>query len=204
MLEIMKDSRSGPMGVAAVVLVMALKITALGSLDGPLRSMALVLAPLAGRSSLVTAMSVLPYARPDGLCTAFHARKRHAFTAAAITVALGGIAAGSAGLCRGLTSVVAALAVTGYTYRKIGGMTGDTLGASCEIAELAPLLAAAAWTGSGVDFECVDLKRCSLFRRLGLATKQAKQRSIDEKCNTKRSAQANTGARERSGGSSLR
>jgi len=35
--------------------------------------------------------------------------------------------------------------VSAYSRRKIGGFTGDTLGAACEIAESAVLLTAAAW-----------------------------------------------------------
>ncbi len=65
-LEIMKDSRSGPLGVAAVVLVVALKLAVIGTLPHDLRMRALVLMPLAGRSGIVASMTVLRYGRPEG------------------------------------------------------------------------------------------------------------------------------------------
>jgi cobalamin synthase len=34
-----------------------------------------------------------------------------------------------------------------YSYRRIGGATGDTLGASCELAEAATALTMAGWYG---------------------------------------------------------
>ena len=49
----------------------------------------------------------------------------------------------------GVTTAFAALIVATllslYTYRKIGGYTGDTLGAVCEIAEIVPALVAVCW-----------------------------------------------------------
>jgi len=49
----------------------------------------------------------------------------------------------------GLVAAGAAILTTGlfsaYTYRRIGGATGDTLGATCEIAELATALALLSW-----------------------------------------------------------
>ncbi len=42
-------------------------------------------------------------------------------------------------------SLAAVLLFSVYTYRRIGGATGDTLGAACEIAELVPAMAMAVW-----------------------------------------------------------
>lgn len=72
MLEIMKDSRSGPMGVAAVVCVVSLKIAAVASLPTGVRWQAILLIPLAGRCSIVVMMALLPYVRSEGgLATVF-------------------------------------------------------------------------------------------------------------------------------------
>ena len=145
-LEIMRDSRSGPMGVAAVVFVIALKIAALASVDGPLRPGVIFLMPVAGRTALVTMMAVLPYAREEGgLCTIFRARRHQAVWALALLAAAGALAAGRMGLTASGLSFVAALLLCVHTYRKIGGQTGDTLGAACELVELLPVLVAAAW-----------------------------------------------------------
>ena len=50
-----------------------------------------------------------------------------------------------AGLIAACASLAAVLIFAVYTYRRIGGATGDTLGAACEIAELVPAVAMAAW-----------------------------------------------------------
>ena len=71
-LEIMRDSRTGPMGVAAIVCVVALKIALIASVAGPARIWVLLLTPVAGRSALLIQMALLPYARPEGLVGIFH------------------------------------------------------------------------------------------------------------------------------------
>ena len=65
-LAIMKDSRTGPMGVAAIVCVVALKIALIASVAGPWRWWVLLLTPLAGRCALLVHMALLPYVRPEG------------------------------------------------------------------------------------------------------------------------------------------
>ncbi len=65
-LEIMRDSRTGAMGVTAIVVVLLGKYAALASTGAALVPAALVLMPLAGRCALVFAMAMLPYARPEG------------------------------------------------------------------------------------------------------------------------------------------
>ena len=142
-LEIMKDSRSGPLAVAAVVLVVAFKLAVIGALPVDLRWRTLVLVPLAGRSGIVASMTVLPYARPEGgLGTAFAARRP--WGALLLSVALLGVvgfwAAGARGLIGGAVSLAAALLLSAYAQRKIGGWTGDTLGATCEVVEIVPAL----------------------------------------------------------------
>ncbi len=55
----------------------------------------------------------------------------------------------------GVAAWAASLAVTlilaAYVYRKIGGLTGDVLGASCEIVEVVPALVAVAWAHGGAS-----------------------------------------------------
>ena len=84
-LEIMHDSRSGPMAVAAVVCVLSLKLSALASLPAqpPLqRAGVIVLMALAGRCALVFQINLLPYARTEGgLCTVFAQAKSRAASA---------------------------------------------------------------------------------------------------------------------------
>ena len=73
-LEIMKDSHTGAMGVIAIACVLLLKFAALASLPAERLWPAVLLMPLAGRCAIVVQMSLLPYARPDGLANVFYRR----------------------------------------------------------------------------------------------------------------------------------
>ncbi len=144
-LEIMKDSRTGPMGVAAVVSVIVLKVSLLSAITSPMRLSAIVLMSVAGRSAMVMVMSLLPYARPEGLASVFM-QNRSILQAGWGFVFLFGACcflAGPAGIPAGIAALAATIFAGGYSRSKIGGVTGDTLGATCEIVELMPLLAAA-------------------------------------------------------------
>lgn len=142
-LEIMKDSRTGAMGVAAVVCVIALKIAAVAAVPAAARWWTLLMIPLAGRCALITNLSVLPYARAGGgLGSVFHKNRcrSHAIWATAVLVLAGWFAGGLLGLFAGVASFASSLFFALYVYRKIGGLTGDTLGAACELVELVPAL----------------------------------------------------------------
>jgi adenosylcobinamide-GDP ribazoletransferase len=147
-LEIMRDSHIGAMGVVAIVCVLLLKVAALASVPGATLSRVVLLMPLAGRCALVVTMAVLPYARPEGgLGTLFYkSRPRLAVLWAIVVLAIASwFALRAAGLVAAGASLLGVLLFAAYTYRKIGGATGDTLGAACEIAEVIPALVAAAW-----------------------------------------------------------
>jgi len=150
-LEIMRDSRTGPMGVAAIVCVIALKIALLASIAWSDRAWVLLLTPVAGRCALLVQMALLPYARPEGLAGVFHANRSriHLLWAPTFLVAAGFLAGGIPGLVAGGISLLFALVSAAYVRRRIGGLTGDTLGAACEWTELAPALTAAAWLHGG-------------------------------------------------------
>jgi len=91
MLDIMKDSRIGVMGLAAVIWVFAAKVAALASLEPDLLIRASLLAPLAGRCAMVLALAILPSARPGGLGEIFckGTRPVHAVFAAVVLFAAG-------------------------------------------------------------------------------------------------------------------
>ncbi|MFP4028654.1 MAG: adenosylcobinamide-GDP ribazoletransferase [Candidatus Brocadiia bacterium] len=143
-LEIMRDSRVGSMGVLAIVGILALKISCLTSLpDVSVRWRILFLVPVAGRTALVIMIAILPYARPGGgLGTVFY--RNHPGLAVFVALfVLGGIGWGAFGwggivICE--VTVAAILIFALYCRGKIGGATGDTLGAACEIAEMLVLL----------------------------------------------------------------
>ena len=138
-LEIMRDSHTGAMGVIALVLVLLGKFAALSSLGGPTLILTLIVMPLAGRCAIVLSMACLPYAREgEGLGRLFYSPSSRwaALWALALLVAV--LAWG--GWCLVLP-VLVAVALTVFLFSfwcrsKIGGATGDTLGAVCELTEM--------------------------------------------------------------------
>jgi adenosylcobinamide-GDP ribazoletransferase len=141
MLAIMRDSRTGAMGVIAVVIVISLKIAFLASVPPCLRWGTILLMPLAGRSALVILMAVLSYVRKDqGLASVFRGNHApyYALWSTAVLLGTSWAACRWRGLLAGAISVASVLFFAAYTHKKIGGYTGDTLGAGCELAEIVP------------------------------------------------------------------
>jgi adenosylcobinamide-GDP ribazoletransferase len=140
-LAIMKDPRSGPMGVTALVLVLLLKFASLASL--PAHNAALWLAPLLGRAALTAAFMVTPYVRGGGLGSSLAGASR---TASVVALSVAGLFCLSEGW-RGLLALIVAAAVFACwrvaCVRRLGGMTGDTCGALTELIEAAVLVALA-------------------------------------------------------------
>lgn len=154
-LAIMKDSRIGSYGVLALVLALLLKFVALLELDavltfdeGPPFGLAYLLmaAHAASRFAPVALMHFLDYVRDD-----------EATKSKPLTARLGPVSLSFATLCALvplllLPFATAALAITAmavttiacgyYFQRRIGGYTGDCLGASQQLAELAFYLGA--------------------------------------------------------------
>ncbi len=138
MLEIMRDSRVGSHGVVVLVLLLGLKGAALASLRAGELWRVLILMPLAGRVAILLMLALLPYARPQGgLATVFYrGRKWPAALVGIVVLGVGAwLTAGSVGLLSVCDTLVLLLPLCYYCYAKIGGATGDTLGAACEIGE---------------------------------------------------------------------
>jgi adenosylcobinamide-GDP ribazoletransferase len=148
-MKIMRDSRTGAMGALAIVCIITIKIAAIVALGDGIRRATVFLMPLAGRCALVISMFLLPYARREGgLVTPFQQSCSgvHAVWAAGLLAVAGWAAAGRAGLVMAAASVIGTLLFSAYVRSKIGGLTGDTLGAACEIVEAIPAIAGAAVT----------------------------------------------------------
>jgi adenosylcobinamide-GDP ribazoletransferase len=149
MMEIMRDSRIGVMGVLAVVFAVLLKVTLLANLSAPSRWAVVLLMPLAGRAAVVQIMTTLPYARPEGGLVSLFAggrSRRHCFWAWGLLFAVAGWLVQGIGLAAAALALMITALFMLYSRGKIGGHTGDTLGAACELAEIAPLLAAAMYS----------------------------------------------------------
>ncbi len=142
-LEIMRDSRIGVMGVFWVVAVLLLKIAAFSGMSGKEAGFALFLMPVAGRSLMIVVMAILPYVREEGgLATLFYKQATgwKALWAICVLALAGWFFAGVVGLAAAGSSLFFVLLFAWYCKNKIGGATGDTLGASCELAEMAVAL----------------------------------------------------------------
>jgi adenosylcobinamide-GDP ribazoletransferase len=139
-LEIMRDSHTGAMGMIAVVFVLLGKYAALSSLAGPAFLAAVFLIPMAGRTAILISMAVLPYARTGaGLGRLFYSNDSRMVAALALIFCIITTAFVS---IKYVLFVVAAILLTVvffsfWCFRKLGGATGDTLGAICELTELA-------------------------------------------------------------------
>ena len=141
-LAIMRDSRSGPHGVAALVLVLLLQTGALAAVPAPERFATLLLAPCLGRWAQVLAIAAFPYARPEGRGTPFHVPGRR-WRALLATVLVLVVAAFVCSVGRGVqlsAVLVATLGLGWVAHRQLGGLTGDTYGAICEVSQALALL----------------------------------------------------------------
>ncbi|HET9200778.1 MAG TPA: adenosylcobinamide-GDP ribazoletransferase [Dehalococcoidia bacterium] len=143
-LAIMDDPRNGAFGFVAVALALLLKFSAIVSLSGWLRAGTLLLFPFAARTAVLWLMALLPAARQSGMANQAAAV---AVPVAALTTAAGLAVASVVFFPAGGLLIVGALmsaaAIGLYALRRLGGVTGDVLGASIEIAEVAVVLLAA-------------------------------------------------------------
>lgn len=149
-LEIMKDSRHGTYGVAALCLLLLLRVAALSALAAinPLAAAAMWLAAmLLARSGALWLSVALPAARSDGVAAAAGRVSKPAFAMGAIFALILGLilAAPGAGLVGFLLAVALAALVTGgwmaLCQRLVGGHTGDLIGALQAMLEIAVLAA---------------------------------------------------------------
>lgn len=144
-LSILQDSRIGSYGAIAIVLIMVLKIEALAALDPSWVGVSLLAAQVGSRGCAVIVMRTLPYARPldDSKAKPIAVNLGRFDTALALLLSLLGIAL-AAWLSSSTKPFIAGalLALCGTAFlrrlmqRRLGGYTGDGLGAVQQIAEV--------------------------------------------------------------------
>ena len=154
-LNVMKSGNTGPAGVAILVIVLVVQIAALANVIhrpyGPVLAGVLV---CASRAALALAcMKGVPAAREDGLGVTYTQTVPRVVTVA-LWAAIAAIISATIELTKvpwwhGLLGAVAAVLVVGLllqrSVKRFGGVTGDTFGASIELA-LATLLISATAT----------------------------------------------------------
>jgi len=145
-LEIMNDSHIGVYGVCAIALALLMRWLGLLTLISfGLHWMALIAIGAISRAAMVAMMATLPNARDGGLSK--HVGRpptRTAWLALAIATV---VAFGAGHLVLILSAGVATLVCMSIAKAKIGGQTGDILGATQQVTEIACLLTVIAMFG---------------------------------------------------------
>jgi len=150
-LAIMRDSRIGTYGVLALIFSVAIRATMIAGIPGPGLALAGIVAAAAfSRGVLPMLMLRMPTARDDGLAKdagqptlqgaglALGIGLLALFTLLPLSVALAALIIGS---------VLASLIIA-WALRRLGGQTGDVLGAVQQVLEIAVLSGAAGWSSA--------------------------------------------------------
>jgi adenosylcobinamide-GDP ribazoletransferase len=160
-LDIMRRSDIGPVGTVTVVLTLLVQVAALSqaeSADGGRGPAALIAAVVTGRLAITWACRPgVPAARPDGLGALVAGTVRPAvaaaITAGTLAAAAGAVAISAAVLGEPLgwtlplavaAGLAAAFGLERHAVHRLGGITGDVLGALTEVATTVALVVAAA------------------------------------------------------------
>lgn len=140
-LRIMKDPSCGPIGVLSLILLCAVKWSAIYVILDLGQFNALILFPLLGRIAPLFLFLTTDYVRKNGLGSSiaeFIPR-----TLAIIVIIVGLLISayfGVIGLCVSILMLITLLYLRYNFKQRIGGITGDTIGASIEIVEAVSLL----------------------------------------------------------------
>ncbi len=136
-LVIMKDSRVGAFGVIAVFAVLILKFSCYSLIDFN-NLLFLLLAPTAGRQVMVWALVLFPYAKEQGLGYSFNIYHdfRKLILTTGVTLFLFVYFLKLAGVIIFFAVGLFSLILMKCFSRLLGGLTGDTYGALCELAEV--------------------------------------------------------------------
>jgi len=138
MLVIMRDSRVGTNGVIAILFDVLCKVFLLGSLPVFHGMIAFLLMPVAGKMVTPVLMKS-PYARKEGGLGNLYLRETYSVRFF-ITMGSGMLflilGYGVKAIIPIVICMVGAFSFRKYCEKIIGGMTGDTLGAGCELAEI--------------------------------------------------------------------
>ncbi|MDD5595302.1 MAG: adenosylcobinamide-GDP ribazoletransferase [Candidatus Omnitrophica bacterium] len=143
MLEIMRDSHAGVMGVLSIISVILLKIALLYAIPASLIGKSLLLLCIFSRWAMVFTMFLFPYARQEGKAKAFieNINIRVIIIATLITLAAALLILQINGLIVFALIAISVFFIGKLINKTIGGITGDTLGAINEITEVITLFA---------------------------------------------------------------
>ncbi len=139
-LRIMRDSRAGAMGVIGVTLLLFLKFSLISSMPKSILWRALIMMCCLSRWAQAGAC-LIPYARDEGKAELFikYACKKDIIIGGVFTIIVSCALFGLKGVIIFFGSLIPALLFIRCAKSKIGGMTGDTIGAVNEITEVSAL-----------------------------------------------------------------
>jgi len=136
-LRIMEGRTIGTFGALALLCTLLLKFALLMELPPPLRRKALFLVPVLGRWAMVYAALLSPAAKERGMASVFKAcGLGKEFALATITAVTLSLLFGAWGLALLVGIWLATTLLSRAIARQLGGLTGDTYGALCEIDEV--------------------------------------------------------------------
>lgn len=143
-LKIMRDSRIGAMGVIGIVSLLLLKFTLIISIPRGFLLKSLIMMAVFGRWSQLLSCYTSKYAREEGKAKYFieYANRKDFIIGSFITFVLFLLIAKQTGMWIFILALLSTLLFIQYVKRKIGGMTGDTIGAINEVEEVAILFLA--------------------------------------------------------------
>lgn len=139
-LEIMRDSRIGTYGALGLIFSIGVRVAALAALPPLAGALALLVAAATGRAGIVLILAAGCYARPqDAGGWERGATWGEAALAAGIALA-SGLLAGPPGVLAVCAAFIVARVWLLWLNRRLGGYTGDGLGAAEQLGEIAVLL----------------------------------------------------------------
>lgn len=142
-LDIMRDSRLGVYGSLALILSTLLRWNLIATILADANSLlALMLAGMFARAALPVIMSRLPHARSDGLSHSVGSPSgRSVYVSFGFAALIGLVFMGASGLMIAVIAAFAGGLCARLAQKKIGGQTGDVLGASAVITEISVMIA---------------------------------------------------------------
>jgi adenosylcobinamide-GDP ribazoletransferase len=146
-LTIMKDSRIGTNGTIALILVMLCKAVLLASINNVRLVFFLFALPAISRMNIVWTAGTSPSAAKDGMGKSVvkYTGVKEIIAATLITCVISAVFLKWAAFAVVPAAIVFALLFCVYVKRKIGGITGDIIGAVIELTEIVVLFVLFLW-----------------------------------------------------------